>query len=75
MALEIDVEKRATAHKLKYIVDKYMIPTRKLQLLRTHSETVSTQSYAKIPKVNFVSPPEFPESSMSKSPLSKSPEN
>lgn len=37
MALEVNPEKRATVHKLKYIIDKSLIPTMKMELHKTHS--------------------------------------
>jgi hypothetical protein len=39
MALQVDPEKRATIHKLKYIIDKSLIPQMQTQLKKTQSES------------------------------------
>lgn len=36
-ALEVDPEKRATIHKIKYMIDKSLIPQMQSQLRKTHS--------------------------------------
>ena len=38
-ALEVDPEKRATIHKIKYMIDKSLIPQMQSQLRKTHSES------------------------------------
>jgi len=37
IALQVDPEKRATIHKLKYIIDKSMIPQMQAQLKKAYS--------------------------------------
>ena len=37
MALKVDPEKRATVHKLKYIIDKSLIPQMQNQLKKANS--------------------------------------
>jgi hypothetical protein len=37
LALQVDPEKRGTIHKLKYIIDKSLIPQMQAQLKKAHS--------------------------------------
>lgn len=60
MALEVDPERRATIHKLKYIIDKSMIPQMQAQLKKAHtfsesnsSRSGSTQELRWIPPAHF----------------------
>jgi hypothetical protein len=43
MSLQVDPEKRATIHKLKYIIDKSLIPQMQTNLIKASSETVSSK--------------------------------
>ena len=43
MCLQVDPEKRATIHKLKYIIDKSLIPQMQTNLIKASSETVSSK--------------------------------
>jgi hypothetical protein len=61
MALQVDPEKRATIHKLKYIIDKSMIPKIQSQLRDTFSHAESTTNkyksaqFCPIPQFSFES--------------------
>ena len=51
-SLSVDADKRATIHKLKYIIDKAMIPKMKAKLNKTNSENTQNN----IPSLNFIKP-------------------
>jgi hypothetical protein len=44
MSLQVDPEKRATIHKLKYIIDKSLIPQMQTHLRKASSDNVSSKS-------------------------------
>jgi hypothetical protein len=44
MCLQVDPEKRATIHKLKYIIDKSLIPQMQTHLRKASSDNVSSKS-------------------------------
>lgn len=43
MSLQVDPEKRATIHRLKYIIDKSLIPQMHTNLRKASSDTVSSK--------------------------------
>ena len=43
MSLQVDPEKRATIHNIKYIIDKSLIPQMQTNLIKASSETVSSK--------------------------------
>jgi hypothetical protein len=44
LSLQVDPEKRGTIHKLKYIIDKSLIPQMKTQLKKANSDVITSQN-------------------------------
>jgi hypothetical protein len=62
MSLKVNVDERATIHKLKYIIDKSLIPQMQAKLNKTQSDGPPLPPSSKNPKVQplkFMRPAEF----------------